>query len=934
MTNNALEHILSLDKENLLDILHYFAQGIEEITGHSEIRIYMEDMSEGALVCLYTPDGELERKGARIPIHRRDNHLVRAFLQSVVPDEVPLRAGSGNLHLEWFSQRNLTRASVFPLKTAGHAIGILSLDAPEGNDKILDLEARNAVKDLCARIMPVLQRAHSFHQQIMLNRHLDRSRKRDAARILLAGAFKLDMALDMTSILIPVESPVPEVLREERGGYMDVLAAASREPADLPVYETLERISLLEGKSLLSRLVAQEDGRTIRRKGAPEILFFGDILDILKEKFERWEVFHQLSLRTLLMIPVVNESGDVVCTVNYFTKRPHHYSASDLGLLKSHAQALGIGIADTGEEHLEIRVLSEIEQLLAEDTTLPVFLNRVVSIAVELVGADSGSIGLVRELDEQRWVVVDTDQEGALSGAKSRGWRKASIPFLKVGGEELKVNERSVTGYTAFTGKPFLCNNTREEAARGGFYQNLSSLVLSELAVPIRVGDSVIGVINLDSYQERFFTPDHQRIMLLISRLIASRIADLIKISELTQKVARLRKEVSYKDPDVRSYLLGNIIGKSDAAKRLVYRLGRLTPPLTAWLLNRDRGLEDEVELGLPTILITGETGSGKEFVFNNLYSLLNERYLDEGGKKRELPIRKTNIAAYGGEMTYTELFGHRKGAYTGAYSDRQGILEEADGGVVFLDEIGDADLKTQVQLLRFLDSGEFSRLGDNKVLRSRVVFIAATNKDLKKEIEKGSFREDLYHRLSEITIAVPPIRQRREDIADLAKHFLGRLHTNYSRGGEPPRLTPEASALLAELDYPGNIRQLVSILQGGLFESTGGIVGEDEIIRSLSNIDEFSGASQDDALSLYGRLRGGEGDFWELIHAPFTAHDMTRSDVLKLYRLALAEGGGVREAARLLGALPGGDGDEDGSRALMRFKNFMYKTVGAGQGQ
>jgi len=251
---------------------------------------------------------------------------------------------------------------------------------------------------------------------------------------------------------------------------------------------------------------------------------------------------------------------------------------------------------------------------------------------------------------------------------------------------------------------------------------------------------------------------------------------------------------------------------------------------------------------------------------------------------------------------------------------------------VVFLDEIGDADLKTQVQLLRFLDSGEFSRLGDNKILRSQVVFVAATNRDLRKEIEKGTFREDLYHRLSEITITVPPLRQRREDIADLAKHFLGRLHTSYSRGGEPPRLTPEASAVLAEIDYPGNIRQLVSVLQGGLFESAGGIVGEDEIVRALADIEEDSDPGKENLSSLYGRLRRGDSDFWEMVHAPFTTHDMTRADVLKIYRLALAEGGGVREAARLLGALPDDAGDEDNSKALMRFKNFMYKTVGAGK--
>ncbi|MGD8353639.1 MAG: sigma 54-interacting transcriptional regulator, partial [Pseudomonadota bacterium] len=509
-------------------------------------------------------------------------------------------------------------------------------------------------------------------------------------------------------------------------------------------------------------------------------------------------------------------------------------------------------------------------------------------------------------------------------------WRKARIPILKVGGEELPPDLRSLTGYVAFTGKPYACADTEEEIARGGFYRDLAAEVRSELAVPIMVGDAVIGVINLDSHQKNYFGSEHQGILQLISRLISSRIADHLKITELRGKVQRLEKEVSYKDPGVSSYLLGNIIGKSPASMHLVERIGRLSLPLANRLISWNRGGERELALGLPTLLITGETGVGKEFVFNNLYSLLNAKYKEGGAVARELPLRKTNIAAFTGELTYTELFGHRKGAYTGAHADRTGILEEADGGVVFLDEVGDADLKTQVQLLRFLDSGEFTRLGESRVRQSRVIFVAATNKNLSLEISQGAFREDLFHRLREMTLRVPPLRERREDIPDLAKHFLGRLHATYGLTGKVPVLTSEAEALLSELDFPGNIRQLVTILQGALFESAGNLVGPEEISRFLHHSRENDSGVTGHSPDLYGRIQNGEGDFWTLVHGPFMDRDLTRQAVLDLYRIAHDQGGGVREAARRLRALPeDGKGEE---AAMVRFRNFMYKTVGLGK--
>ena len=921
-----LERILSLEKENLLDILHFMVKEILNVTGMEDARVYLEDMREGALICFYTPEGELERRGARIAIQQRENPLVRSFLESQTMTDILLLPGDDDLHAEWYSEKKISRSAVFPMVDGNHAIGVLALDIFGADKRHLRARQRDAVRGILERTMPVLAKAHRFNQRVRLNRHLDRSRMQNTARILLKGAFELDPALDIVSVLVSAQSPVPEALKDERGGYMEVLAADSRDLSDLPVYETLERISLLEGKSLLSRLVMQKDDEVLPRPDSPRFLFFEDLPS---EKFERQDVFNRLALKTLLLVPVRNTEGGVVCVVNYFTKTPHRFTEPELNLLVNHASAVGEGIKNAGAEHFEIRVLAEIEQLLAQDDPLPDFLNKVVARAVELVGADGGSIALIRERDRERWLIVE-DGNGHLIGAKSWDRKKALIPELQVGGEDLPREKRSLTGYVAFTARPYICQDTEAESVKEGFYWNLGQDVRSELAVPIMVGENVIGVINLDSNAKNFFTLEHQRIILLISRLIATRIFDHTKITELQQKVTRMKKEVSYKDPGVGSYLLGNIIGKSEVSRNLVDRISRLAPPLTNRLLNWNLEKEKDLELGLPTLLITGKTGSGKEFVFNNLYNLLNESFREGGGKKGELPIRKTNIAAFSGELTYTELFGHRKGAYTGADADRTGILEEADGGIAFLDEIGDADLKTHIQLLRFLDTGEFSRLGETRVRRSRVILVAATNRDLTQEIQNGAFREDLYHRLSEMVLKVPSLGERREDIPDLARHFLGRLHARYSLSQKPPQLTAEAASMLAGLQYPGNIRQLVTVLQGALFESETGEVGVEEIRKFLALTEEEGEAAPTDPAALFRRIRSKEGDFWDTIHAPFMVRDLTRKTVLDVYGIALAEGGGVREAAELLRALP--EDVQNRDLELTRFRNFMYKTVGMGK--
>ncbi len=355
-------------------------------------------------------------------------------------------------------------------------------------------------------------------------------------------------------------------------------------------------------------------------------------------------------------------------------------------------------------------------------------------------------------------------------------------------------------------------------------------------------------------------------------------------------------------------------------------------------MLSWENGKQREAMTGLPCLLIYGETGSGKEFFFNNIYSRITEIFQRAKGPQFKLPLRKTNIAAYSGELTYSELFGHKKGSFTGAESNRVGILEEANGGVVFLDEIGDADPKTQVQLLRFLDTGVFLRLGENHPRYSRIFLVAATNKDLQEEIRKGRFREDLYHRLSALSFRIPRLNERLEDIPDLATHFLGILFQTYRKDTleeSPPQLEPAALDYLKRYNYRGNVRELKNILLRAMLFRQGPVIHKEEVVAACMAQPTFppplEAPSQDHPIErILQQLEAGKTDFWTSIHQPFRSNLMTR-DTVKSVILAAKS----RYRTNLPGlAIKLGVCSEDlhhdpeEKRKFISFKNFLYKTV------
>lgn len=223
-------------------------------------------------------------------------------------------------------------------------------------------------------------------------------------------------------------------------------------------------------------------------------------------------------------------------------------------------------------------------------------------------------------------------------------------------------------------------------------------------------------------------------------------------------------------------------------------------------------------------VLITGENGTGKEVVARSIF---------ENSNRRNMPFVEVNCAAIPSELIESELFGHEKGSFTSAVKQRIGKFEQADGGTLFLDEVGDMSLSAQTKVLRVLQENELTRVGGDKSLKVNVRVIAATNKDLKKEIASGNFREDLYHRLNVIPIHVPPLRERKTDIPILVNHLIKQMAPE---GDAPKVVTPDAIEALMNMEWTGNIRELRNVVERLLILCPSEITAQDvEMFTSTS---------------------------------------------------------------------------------------------------
>ncbi|MFC1811210.1 sigma 54-interacting transcriptional regulator [Thermodesulfobacteriota bacterium] len=416
----------------------------------------------------------------------------------------------------------------------------------------------------------------------------------------------------------------------------------------------------------------------------------------------------------------------------------------------------------------EVTLLYEISKALNEHLDLKKVLYKVLDILSNSMGMLRGTITLLDPLRDEISIEV---AHGLSRSAMAKG--------------KYKLGE-GITGRVFQTGKAVAIPKISEEPLfldRTASRKSKPDQELSFICVPVKKGNQVIGAFSVDlPYDESYSLKEGKKLMSVIATMVARQVVNLETIrlekEHLREENIRLRGELESR------YRITDIIGNSNKMREVYQMIS-------------------QVSKSNATVLIRGESGTGKELVANSIhYNSLRVKG----------PFVKVNCAALPVNLIESELFGHEKGAFTGAIKQKPGKFELANKGTIFLDEIGSIGLDVQANLLRILQEKEFERVGGHKTLKTDVRIITATNKNLEEAVETENFRDDLYYRLNVFPIYMPPLRERKTDILLLADHFLEKYAKENHK--DIRRLSTPAIDMLMEYHWPGNVRELENCIE------------------------------------------------------------------------------------------------------------------------
>ena len=366
-----------------------------------------------------------------------------------------------------------------------------------------------------------------------------------------------------------------------------------------------------------------------------------------------------------------------------------------------------------------------------------------------------------------------------------------------------------VTGKVMQSGKAMIIPKVSQEPLFLNLFErpDAAKQELSFICVPISIGNDIIGTISIDKpYDETVPLDEEMRVLSIVASMIANDLRTRREIAierrRLEDENLRLRHELEDR------FRPENIIGNSNAMRDVYHQIHHVA--------NSDT-----------TVLIRGESGTGKELVAHAIHF---------SGVRADGPFVKINCAALNENLLESELFGHEKGAFTGAIQTRRGRLEEANDGTIFLDEIGDFLPAIQVKLLRVLQEREFERVGSNRTLKTNARIITATNRNLEKCVDQGTFRQDLYYRINVFPIFLPPLRERKDDILLLADFFVEQYSKKMRK--QVRRISTPAINMMASYHWPGNVRELENCIERAVLLSTDNVIHAHQLPPTLQTSD------------------------------------------------------------------------------------------------
>jgi Nif-specific regulatory protein len=406
----------------------------------------------------------------------------------------------------------------------------------------------------------------------------------------------------------------------------------------------------------------------------------------------------------------------------------------------------------------------------------------MMDVAIDILEAERGLLILIDKKTEELKIEI------------VRGVERKNI-------ENATLISDSIVKEVILKGKSLITSDARTDKRFRDRKSVINYRITSVLCVPLKIKDRIIGAIYLDHRRvSELFDSEALLFLTAFANLAAIAIENARLHEKLQKENVYLRQEIEEK------YKFENIVGKSTQMKKLYQLMEKVIDSST-------------------NVLIEGETGTGKEIVARTIHF---------NGPRRDKKFVAVDCAAIPVTLFESEFFGYKKGAFTGAIRDKEGLFVTADGGTLFLDEITNMSLEAQAKLLRVIQEGEIRPLGEKKFRKIDVRIIAATNKNLKKEVETGNFRTDLYYRLNVITMKLPPLRERKEDIILLANHFLNKYCNKL--GKRIKGFTEDAIKILLDYDWPGNVRELEHQIERAVTLSSKDLITKDLFSIKLSS--------------------------------------------------------------------------------------------------